>query len=163
MSIFASAIPSLSIAQKLAIIPLVPNRHLIRSDTPFPFLTEKPILFLSIAPVATNNAKKFLKNVFCIVGRSPDILTKNVMREKKSAAVSRCSIAFLSLLPDTGSSCAVLCFISVLLFDLVFIVSDDNTNISSDSDTFCSSLIGEKYMCLCCFHKPEIFYFFLLT
>ena len=89
MSILASAMPSLSIAQKFAIIPLVPNRHLIRSDTPFPFLTENPILFLMIAPVATHKAKKFLKKVFCIVGSSPDILTKNVMSEKKSAAISR--------------------------------------------------------------------------
>ncbi len=103
MSMLASAIPSLSIAQKLAIIPLVPKRHLISTDIPFPFLIENPTLFLSMDPDAMSRAKKFLKNAFCIVGSSPEILTKKVIREKKNAASSKCIIALCIFVPIGGT------------------------------------------------------------
>ena len=110
LSILASAIPSLSIAQKFAIIPLVPKRHLIRTEIPFPFLMEKLILFFSIDAVAIISAKKFLKKAFCIVGRSPEILTKKVISEKKNAARSRWSMALCIFVPMGGTLFSIFSF-----------------------------------------------------
>ena len=39
-----------------------------------------------MAELATISATKFLKKAFCMVGKSPEILTKKVIREKPKAA-----------------------------------------------------------------------------
>ena len=85
-SIFESARSSLSTAQKFAMSPAVPKRHLMRS----PGMVGLLILNFSLLPASTITAMKkatrFLKSAFCIVGRSPESFKNKVISEKPSAA-----------------------------------------------------------------------------
>jgi len=50
------------------------------------FILNFSSVLMSMA-MATTAATAFLKNAFCIVGRSPDSLTKKVISEKKNPAM----------------------------------------------------------------------------
>ena len=86
MSMFASAIPRWSTAQKLARIPAVPKILLSSSGGKLSLLSGLPIPDRIKMINATAAATIFLKNAFCIVGTSPDSRTKTDISEKKNAA-----------------------------------------------------------------------------
>ena len=67
--------------------PAVPHILLAASPGQLSFLILNFSSVLMSIAIATTAATAFLKNAFCIVGRSPDILTKNVISEKKNPAM----------------------------------------------------------------------------
>ena len=91
-SIFESASPSLSIAQKFAISPAVPNIHLKSTLGKLFLLILNFSSLFARRKIARKRATRFLKKAFSIVGRSPASLRNIVISENENAARMICMI-----------------------------------------------------------------------